>query len=177
MKRNLLIIAGIILLAGLTVYGNQSETGKREEPIDRRPQAGFAAPLFTLEGMDGETYVLADQKKPVVINFWASWCGPCRLEAPILTELHEKYGNEIEIWGINLTMNDQFDKAQAFAEHYGFRFPVPLDKEGTVANQYQVMAIPSTFFLDRHQNVVKVATGLHSKEEIQETIEQLIAIP
>ena len=175
LKRNLLIIAAIVFLAGLALYGNQSETGK--EQLDRKPEAGFPAPLFALEGMDGKTYDLAEQKKPVVINFWASWCGPCRLEAPILTELHEKYGNDIEIWGINLASNDQPEKAKEFAEHYGFQFPVPLDKTGSVASLYQVVAIPSTFFLDRHQNVVKVATGLHSKEEIEELVQQLIAIP
>ncbi|RXT14917.1 TlpA disulfide reductase family protein [Ammoniphilus sp. CFH 90114] len=178
MKRNIVIVAIIILFASLALYGNlnHSSVGQSENK-ERRPEAGFSAPLFELKGLDGKTYTLDKLQKPVIINFWASWCGPCRLEAPILTSLYEQYQEDIEIWAVNVAVNDKLANAKAFAEHYDFTFPVLLDSDGSVVKSYQVMAIPNTFFLDRHQNVVKVATGLHSKEEIEEIVKQLISIP
>ncbi|MEW9667400.1 TlpA family protein disulfide reductase [Ammoniphilus sp. 3BR4] len=177
MKRNAIVLAIIILFASLALYGNLNKSETDNANKERRPEAGFAAPLFELEGLDGKTYALGELDKPLILNFWASWCGPCRKEAPILTGLYEKYQDDIEIWAVNVAVNDKLENARSFAEHYQFTFPVPLDSSGSVINQYQVIAIPNTFFLDRHQNIVKVATGLHSQEEIEEIVKQLISIP
>lgn len=174
MKRNLFIMAIILLLAGAALYGN---LGGSEVAKEERPEAGFQAPSFALQGLDGKTYDITKLDKPVIINFWASWCGPCRLEAPTLVNLHQKYGDQVEIWGVNLTMNDQLEKAQSFVDHFQFKFPIPMDTEGEVSKQYQVMSIPTTFFIDRHQTIVKVAVGLHSQEEMEQVIEQLINTP
>ena len=174
MKRNLLIGAVVLLLVIGALYGN---IGNKEAPVVERPEAGFRAPSFDLEGLDGKHYSLSDLNKPVVINFWASWCGPCKLEAPILTNLYEKYGKDVEFYAINLTSNDQLPKAQQFVDQYQFTFPVLLDSDGRVSKQYQVIAIPSTFYVDRHQTVLKAAPGLHSEEQMAQWIEQLIQIP
>ncbi len=174
MNRNLFVMAIILFLVGAALFGN---FGKSSVAKEERPEVGFQAPSFLLQGLDGKTYDITKLDKPVIINFWASWCGPCRLEAPTLVNLYQKYGEQVEIFAINLTMNDQLEKAKSFVDHFKFTFPIPLDTKGEVSKQYQVMSIPTTFFVDRHQTIVKVALGLHSQEEMEQVIEQLIKTP
>lgn len=165
-----------LLLVIVALYGNFNQ--KDETPAEpERPEAGFRAPSFELEGLNGEKYSLSDAGKPVVINFWASWCGPCRIEMPILIELYEQYGDQIEIYAVNLTYNDQLDRAKKFVEDFQLPFPILLDADGAVSRQYRVTAIPATFFVDRHQTILLQAPpGIHPKEQIAQWIDQLIEI-
>ncbi len=141
MRKQWIVIAVIVLLAGIAAY--QSSSDNREE----LPRAGYQAPQFSLPGLDGNDYSLAKlTNKPVVLNFWASWCGPCRLEAPELARLYEKYKDQIEIYAINVTSGDKVADARAFAEEYSFSFPVLLDEKGEIAKKYGIRPIPTTFF-------------------------------
>ncbi|MBB6730208.1 TlpA family protein disulfide reductase [Cohnella zeiphila] len=125
-----------------------SAAASREETREA-PEIGAAAPSFTLTGMDGKTYNLRQFRgKPVLLNFWASWCGPCREEAPYLTKLKEKYGNELQIVAVNVTDSDSEKSARQFASSYGFTFPVLLDPDGTAAARYRIRPIPTSLFID-----------------------------
>lgn len=169
MRKQIMVAIVVVFLAGLAIF--QTSTANKEE----FPKVGFKAPHIYLQGLEGKTYSFETlEGKPVVINFWASWCGPCKLEAPELVRLYEKYKDEVEIYAVNLTSGDDVKSAKAFAEHYGFQFPVLLDVEGDVADRYQIQAIPSTFFVNGKGTIIYKATGLVSAQTLEIQFKQLI---
>lgn len=108
------------------------------------------APDFTLETADGR-FRLSDQRgKVVVLNFWASWCGPCRYEMPAFQETYEarRDAGDFVLVAVNVTADDSRAAADRFAEQFGLTFPVPYDTTRSVANAYGVRGLPATFFID-----------------------------
>ena len=112
--------------------------------------------------------------KPVVLNFWASWCGPCRIEAPALTDLYTKYEGQLEIYAINLTDTDSVESAQKFADEYNFSFPVLLDMDGQVGSAYQIQAVPTTYFVNEKGVIVDQVIGFASPEHLEEQFRLLM---
>jgi cytochrome c biogenesis protein CcmG/thiol:disulfide interchange protein DsbE len=168
LRKQIIVAIAVVVLAGLAIF--QTSAANKEE----LPKVGFKAPQISLQGLDGKTYSFETlQGKPVVINFWASWCGPCKLEAPELVRLYEKYKGEVEIYAVNLTSGDDVKNARAFADDYGFQFPVLLDEEGDVADKYQIQAIPSTFFVNNKGTIIYKATGLVSAQTLESQFKQL----
>lgn len=112
-----------------------------------------AAPDFTLKSVDGENLKLSEHRGEVVlINFWASWCGPCRQEMPILSELHDKYKSlGFTVLGVNV--EEDPGKAMKLLEEQPVSFPVLLDSNSVVSKQYDVVAMPSTVIVDRNGNM------------------------
>lgn len=111
------------------------------------------APDFTLKSNSGENLRLSELRGEVVlINFWASWCGPCRQEMPILSELHDKYkAMGFTVLGINVEQNP--GEARKLLKELPVSFPVLFDSDSTVSRQYDVVAMPSTVLVDRDGNV------------------------
>ena len=112
-----------------------------------------AAPDFTLKSVAGENLRLSEFRGEVVlINFWASWCGPCRQEMPVLSQLHEKYkALGFTVLGINVEKDSA--KARKLLLEMPVSFPVLLDNESVVSKQYDVVAMPSTVLIDRDGNM------------------------
>lgn len=139
------------------------------------PQTNYkVAPSFNLPGLDGKKYSLNSVKgTPLVINFWASWCGPCRIEAPELVKLHNQYGDKIKIYAINVTESDSARGAEQFVEKYGFQFPVLFDKGDNVSTKYGVVAIPTTFFINKDGKIVDMITGYGGPNVLAEKFEAL----
>lgn len=163
------ILGAIVLLAVLAFY--QSTSANKEEI----PKAGYKAPSFSLTGLDGKTYSLDALKgKPVVINFWASWCGPCKIEAPELVKLYAKYKGQVELYAVNVTQSDSIEGARAFAQQYGFRFPVLLDEKAEVSARYQIQPIPTSFFVDKDGTIKEVLLGLADPVELENKFKRLI---
>lgn len=134
----------VLLIAAMAIAWSMVNSNK--QTMVEMPRVGYQSPSFSLSGLDHEIYELGgDQDKPIVLNFWASWCGPCRVEAPELVHLFEQYQDRIEVYAVNLTSMDTFEGASEFADHYHFPFPDLLDKQGTFMNQYQFQAVPTTF--------------------------------
>lgn len=118
--------------------------------------AGIAqapAPDFTLKSASGENLRLSELRGDVVmINFWASWCGPCRQEMPILSELHDKYKSMgFTVLGVNVEENSS--EARKLLKEMPVSFPVLFDNDSSVSRQYDVVAMPSTVLVDRNGNV------------------------
>lgn len=111
-------------------------------------RVGERAPTFTLSLLDGGQISLKELRgQVVVLNFWASWCGPCRLEAPVLAQVWQDYrGDEVAFVGI--AHNDVPQRAQDFVEGYGITFPNGLDVTGEIAQTYGLNAVPETFVID-----------------------------
>lgn len=120
-------------------------------PAEAQIDPGTAAPDFTLDTPEG-TFTLADARgEIVVVNFWATWCGPCLFEMPEFQELHATRGaaDGIRVVAVNLTSADSRAAAQQFARDLGLTFTIAFDDDGAVAAQYGVRSLPATFFLDR----------------------------
>jgi peroxiredoxin len=123
------------------------------------PKAGFAAPDFTLQTRDGETIALADLRGPVVLlNFWATWCPPCRAEMPAIQDVYDGYQDQgFTVLAVDVGEGDA--QVASFADERGLTFPILMDGDGTVSRRYQVRAMPSTFFIDQDGIIREVTLG------------------
>lgn len=155
----------------------------RVSPDQPRAQAGsaakegFAAPDFTLDLLNGGTVSLSELRgKVVLINFWTSWCPPCRLEMPAIEKTYRSY-KEIGfvVIGVNLTAQDSEQAAANFAKEIGVTFPIALDRDNTIGNLYRVTALPTSFFIDRNGVIRSVVVGGPMSEAlIQSKVEELL---
>ena len=115
-------------------------------------EKGQTAPDFTLINLQGEEVTLSElQGKKVVLNFWATWCPPCKAEMPHMQDYYEQYASKdnVEIIGVNLTYeNETVKRVQQFVESYKLTFPIVLEHTQEVSKQYEILTIPSTFMID-----------------------------
>jgi len=147
------------------------------EPIDTlglRP--GSAAPDLTLKTLDGGQVSLSDYKgRPVFINFWASWCGPCRAEMPeIIAAYNAHKDSGLEVLAINSTQLDVVDDARAFVDEFQMPFPVLLDEEGSANKAFSVIGLPTSVFIDAGGLVQAVNIGPMTGEIIEEHLKQIL---
>ena len=125
------------------------------------PQVGFLAPDFNLPTLAGEAISMESLRgQPVVINFWASWCPPCRSEMPAIQNVHDEYKDQgLVLLGINAANQDSRTDAVDFIEQYGLTFPTLFDAGGQAALDYQVRSLPTTFFIDREGRIQDIIIG------------------
>jgi thiol-disulfide isomerase/thioredoxin len=123
------------------------------------------APNFTLKSMSGKNLKLSEMAGNVVlINFWASWCGPCREEMPLLNALHKKYAPlGFTVLGVNV--EEQLDGARGFLSNVPVDFPILLDNKNKVSKQYKVIAMPTTVVVDRDGNMRYLHEGYKPGDE------------
>lgn len=138
---------------------------------------GFAAPDFTLDLLGGGKVSLADLRgKVVLVNFWASWCPPCRLEMPAIEKTYRSYKDiGLVVIGLNLTAQDSEKEVADFVKEIGITFPIALDRDNAVGNLYRVMALPTSYFIDRNGVIRSVVVGGPMSEAlIQSKVEELL---
>lgn len=163
------ILAVVLLIGGWTI--GTAVFGKN----GKIPQAGDKAPAFSVKGLDGSTLKLSDLKgKPAIINFWGTFCLPCREEMPALQKAADKYGSSgVKVIGINLGENAV--SVQSFLEQYKVKFPIYLDQDETIRKRYGVMYYPSTFFLLPDGTIHTVKVGEMDEAYIDQTVAALLA--
>jgi len=173
----LISLAALFLSAGWIVF-----TARYAAPVTGgripAPRQGFLAPDFTLEALDGSSAQLsALEGKAVLVNFWASWCAPCKSEMPAMQRVYQDYQDRgFTILAVNATSQDSRQQAAAFASDNGLTFPILLDTDGKIAAQYQVRALPTTFFVDRDGNIHDMLIGGPISEALMRAqIEQMLA--
>ena len=149
---------------------NQSDSAGTEEE-----QQLTKAPDFSVYDASGNEVTLSDYVgKPIVLNFWASWCGPCQSEMP---DFHEKYlelGDEIHFLMVNMTGGrETLSSAKAFISEKGYTFPVFYDTDSDAAATYGVYSLPTTYFIDAEGNAIAQATGAIDADTLQRGIDMI----
>ncbi|MFC1908508.1 TlpA family protein disulfide reductase [Chloroflexota bacterium] len=140
-------------------------------------QVGNPAPDFQLQNLDGQIISLSEfQGKPVLLNFWATWCGPCREEMPYFQEIFEDEAwanRELVILAIDL--GESLSEVAGFADNLGLAFPILLDVNQEIGLIYNIRVIPSTFIIDKDGIIIDMKIGaFSSKEEISRRLNNLL---
>jgi len=167
----------LILGAVWTVVSRVPEPSSQQSGPPPNPKEGFTAPDFTLDLLDGGQLTLSELRgHPVVLNLWASWCLPCRSEMPAIERVHQRYKDEgLIVVGLNLTSQDSESDARAFVQELGLTFPIVLDRDGSVSVRYQLLGLPTTYFIDQSGIIRSVVVGgPMSEATIQSNVENLL---
>jgi peroxiredoxin len=164
------IVAGLLYIESGGSGGEDDGFGSVELPETKNvtsegpaASADRAAPDFVLRQLGGQTLRLSDlQGRPVIVNFWATWCSTCRVETPDLIELYEQHQDKgLVLLGVNLRENE--DSVAGFADDFGIPYPVLFDRSGEVASTWRIggpnRGLPSTYFIDSEGVVRKVVFG------------------
>lgn len=143
-------------------------------PTDEGLAKGEKAPDFDLTTLDGEAVKLSDYKgKKVILNFWATWCPPCRAEMPDMQKYYEEQaaGSNVEILAVNLTTADKgMDEINDFVEEFSLTFPIPMDTEGKVGEIYQAASIPTSYMIDTEGRVQNKIVGPMNEQMMEDFI-------
>lgn len=163
MRRRILVGFGLlvaVIVAVVALGPSKSAHATRSAPA--LPTEVLVAPRSTLASLRGQ---------PAAINFWASWCGPCRKEAPELARLSRELGGRAHLIGVD--WNDNASNARAFIKRYGWEFPNLRDADGTVGNQYGIFGLPTTFILNRQGRIVAKLIGPQTAAGIKQRLAQV----
>ncbi len=151
----------------------KEETAPSEEKTETEERKEPKAPDFTVFDENGAPIRLSNYfGKPIVLNFWAGWCGPCQSEMPDFHESYLALGGEVEFMMVNLTYGRETKTgAKNFINEKGYTFPVYFDTESNASNAYSVYSIPTTFFIDAEGYLVATATGAIDAQTLSRGIE------
>lgn len=169
------ILAGVIAAGFFAYRWLSADTAPKTSAgnTDDKKQADD----FTVYDTDGKEVTLSSLRgKPVVVNFWATWCPPCRAEMPHFEELYQKYGNEVEFMMVDMTdgMQETEENADTFIREEGYTFPYFYDSDQMASDTYEVSAIPMTLLIDREGRLVSTVRGGLTKSRLLEELEKIM---
>lgn len=181
-SRLLWLMALVAGLAGLFMYGITRDPNRRdniESVLIGRPLPAFAMPLFErYHDRYGEVLEFAaganTTGQPMIINFWASWCGPCRDEAPVLERTHRRHGDEVLVLGVN-TQDRNRDNARAFLSEFDLTFPNGIDESSRIGINYGIFGLPETFFVAADGTLLYKHAGAVTQAVIDEQLERMLS--
>ena len=174
-RRNPLALVVVALVAaGMLYFGlHEARSSGTAHPLGMA--YGTPAPDFTLESLDGTAVSLSEFKgKAVLVNFWATWCGPCKIETPWLVDLQNQYGAQgLQVVGVAMDDSGK-DEIAKFAKDMGVNYPVLLGKEAVGDAYGGVPALPESFFVSRDGKIVDKIMGLEGKSEIEAAVKKAL---
>jgi peroxiredoxin len=172
------MVVVVIVVFGMLMAARRMKRQQAAGPSLNGQVKGAPAPDFTLPTIDGKPMKLSDLRgKAVLLNFWATWCGPCKVEIPWFTELQQQYGSQgLVIVGVSMDDDPKKDVPK-FAQEMKIDYPILVGNE-SVADQYGgVEGLPVTFYIGRDGKIVKKVVGLVSHSEIEDGIKEALAKP
>jgi len=176
--RTLPVVAGLAVLAlvallayGLTTTGDDLTLDEAVQRGERPEAPSVALPVL---GGDGERGPADLRGQVVVLNFWASWCGPCKAEAPVLDRAHERLQRANAGTVLGVTYQDRTDRSLEFVEELGIEYPNLRDVEGELARAYGTRRLPETFVIDRQGRVAAVLRGQVDQPTIDRALERVL---
>lgn len=190
MKIKTVLAVGLLLVLGFFIGWEFVDLNKENKANEQTPtntsqlgdlekqglKIGEIAPDFTLTNLEGQEISLSDFRgKKVVLNFWASWCGPCRKEMPAMQKFYEAYKDKnVEVIAVNLThFERKREHVDEFVNEFGLTFPIPLDVDNEQYETYNVLTIPTTYFLDENGVIKERHLGPMTYEFMKNTIEKM----
>ena len=163
-----------------TQAAREAESTEASAPTTQATEsANDLTPEFTVYDLDGKEVHLSDFfGKPIVLNFWASWCGPCQMEMPDFNEKYLEIGEKVQFLIVNMTdgSRETVESASAFIAEQGYSFPVYYDADLDAATVYSVYSLPTTYFIDVEGYTVARATGAISGETLQRGIDMIMPV-
>lgn len=194
MKKNIgLLIVVLLVVAMIGTYVKQQidkdreiETASLGKEVEKRTiglKNGDTPPDFTLTSLDGKNVTLSEFRgKKVVLNFWATWCPPCKAEMPHMQKYYEQNAKKdnVEIIAVNLTKAERdvtedakIDSVMTFKESFNLTFPILLDQKNSAGLAYQVITIPTTYFIDSNGYIQRAITGPMNTEMLKSYVDAM----
>jgi len=178
MKKGILIVI-IVAMLGWSIYefvistDDTAEENASQNVEEVGLRQGQIAPDFKLETLEGETVNLSDYRgTPVLINFWATWCPPCRAEIPDLQQLYDE--EDVVVLAVNMTESEQNEETvEEFVDEFQMTFPVVMDVEARVTQTYKVQAYPTSYMIDEDGHIQFVALGAMNYEQMKKELEKI----
>ncbi|GMQ78047.1 MAG: hypothetical protein BMS9Abin02_0544 [Anaerolineae bacterium] len=169
----LLLILG--LLGGAWIFISQESTPQFgvADNLTEAPIAGYFAPDFTSSTTQGEELTLSDYRgQPTVLNFWTSWCPPCRIEAPYFQAASLKFNGQAAIIGVD--QGEPLSAVADFGALMGLSYPLVLDEDSSINRKYGVVALPTTVFIDADGVIREVYTGIINQAVLEDRVDRLL---
>ena len=170
-----LLIFAIVIVGATFAYKKLSPNFKMENISTEEEAEKPKAIDFEVVGKDGNKVSLLDYEgKPIVLNFWASWCGPCKMEMPHFQEVYEEMGEEIQFFMVNATAGrETMEKAQKYIDENGYTLPFFFDTERNALSAYGINAFPTTFFINSDGEIIAAAQSAIDKDTLLKGINMI----
>lgn len=174
-KWSFLTLGTVALVAIVVRSGPRDESVQSASHLAAAPTTGYRLPTFTLAQYPGNQTISTTDfaGKPVFINFWASWCTYCKLESPDLVQAYKKYGHQVLFVSIDATAQDSPVDMARFVQHYDITWPVALDTTGQVMQDYSVVGLPTSFFVNRAGVIVDAHAGAISAADLDAELRRI----
>jgi peroxiredoxin len=177
-KRDPVIVVVVALIVSVMLVAGYKMIGRNGHKATGSASTNQIAPDFTLQSIDGKTIKLSDYRgKAILLNFWATWCEPCKIEMPWFADLQKQYGPQgLQVVGVSVDEDSSVAEVSKFAQELGVNYPILMGKESVVDAYGGVQFLPATLFINRDGKIVEKVFGLKGKSEIEDNIKKALTL-
>jgi peroxiredoxin len=176
-RDHFMLVLVALVVTGMLVFGYRMAARGPSSAAAGSPAKGQLAPEFALQSLDGKTVRLSDLRgKAVLLNFWATWCSPCKIEMPWFVDLQKQYAAEgLQVVGISVDEDASPDELTKFAKELGVNYPILLAKDNVEESYGGIQFLPVTIFIGRDGKIVDKVFGLKGRAEIEDNIKKALS--